>query len=460
MRRPFVIGIASLAALGGLLFGYDTGVISGALLFLKPKFHLGTMEQEWVVASLLLGAVIGAAGAGRLVEALGRRATLIVCGASYVGAAIFLAFSTGYEWLLIGRVWLGLAVGAASMVVPLYLGEIAPPNVRGAIVTFNQLAITAGIFIAYLVDFGLSGVPDGWRWMFALGAVPGIVLFLGMLIAPESPRWLVGKRRSDEARRLIERTRPPELVDAELAEIEEVVQQERNWRQLFAPWVRPAMIVAIMLGIFQQITGINTVIYYAPTTFQSVGLGPAAAIGATASVGFLNLLTTIVAILLVDRVGRRPLLLVGITGMALSLVLLGLAHVVPPMQEYLAWFTIAGVMLFVIFFAFSLGPIFWLMAAEIIPLSVRGAGMAIATVIQWAANLLVSATFLTMQNALTPQGGFWLLGFVCVCALVFCYFFVPETRGRSLEFIERALRRHPETIRMREALEEESARAA
>lgn len=449
-----VVGVALLAALGGLLFGYDTGVISGALLFLKPEFHLSALTEEWVVAALLVGTIVGAAAAGPLVDAIGRRWSLIICAVDYVAAAIFLAFSSSYPWLIVGRVWLGLAVGAASMIVPLYLGELAPPRVRGGVVTLNQLAITVGIFIAYLVDFGFSGVPAGWRWMFALGAVPGAVLFAGMLLAPESPRWLVSRGREEDARRVVERTRSPEEVDQELAEIRDVAKQGRGWSNLLAPWARAALIVGVMLGIFQQITGINTVIYYAPTTFQAVGLGPATAIGATAGVGLMNVLTTVLAIMLVDRMGRRPLLLIGIAGMALALLVLGLGHVVPGIAPAnTAWVTIGGVLAYVIFFAFGLGPCFWLLQAEIFPLSVRGAGMSVATLVQWAANLLVSATFLTMQTALTPQGGFWLLGVVCLVALGFCYRFVPETRGRSLELIERRLRRS-ESLNMRQAVSE------
>ncbi|MBO0681590.1 MAG: sugar porter family MFS transporter, partial [Candidatus Dormibacteraeota bacterium] len=265
-----VVGVALLAALGGLLFGYDTGVISGALLFLKPEFHLSALTEEWVVAALLAGTIVGAAAAGPLVDAIGRRWSLIVCAVDYVAAAIFLALSTSYPWLIVGRVWLGLAVGAASMIVPLYLGELAPPRVRGGVVTLNQLAITVGIFVAYLVDFGFSGVPAGWRWMFALGAVPGAVLFAAMLLAPESPRWLVSRGREEDARRVVERMRSPEEVDQELAEIREVANEGRGWSNLLAPWARAALIVGVMLGIFQQITGINTVIYYAPTTFQAV----------------------------------------------------------------------------------------------------------------------------------------------------------------------------------------------
>ena len=450
----FVAVVAALAALGGLLFGYDTGVVSGALLFLTPTYHLSTVQQEWVVSALLVGTIVGAGLAGKLVDAIGRRPALMLCGVNYFLAALFLALAMSYPWLIIGRLWLGLAVGAASMIVPLYLGEIAPPHARGGIVTFNQFAITVGIFVAYLVDFGFSGIGAGWRWMFGLAAIPGAVLFLGMLFVPETPRWLVSKGRLEEARRVIERTRPAEVVDAELGEIQEVVRAEGGWRQLLARWVRPALIVGVGLGILQQITGINTVIYYAPTTFKSLGLGPAAAIGATAAVGFVNVVATVVAIYLVDRVGRRPLLIAGIAGMCLSLVVMGMGYAVPGLEPGLTpGITLACVFAYVAFFAFSLGPGFWLIMAEVFPLKVRGQGMAVATLVQWAANLLVSALFLTMQQTITPQGGFWLLAFVCLCAVGFAYVFVPETKGRSLEFLERALRRSS-TLNMRKAVEE------
>ena len=451
----FVVGVAALAALGGLLFGYDTGVVSGALLFLKPQFNLSTVQQEWVVSALLVGTIIGAGAAGPAVQRLGRRWVLIACGVNYFGAAIFLAFASSFPWLIGGRFWLGLAVGAASMVVPLYLSEIAPPRVRGGIVTLNQLAITSGILIAYLIDFGFAHVGEGWRWMFGLAAIPGLVLFVGMLFLPETPRWLVSKGRVQEARGVVGRTRPADVVEHELGDIREMVKEEKGWSELLRPWLLPALIVGVGLGIIQQITGINTVIYYAPTTFQSVGLDPATAIGATASVGFVNVATTVFAIFAFDRIGRRPLLLIGVAGMCLSLIVLGLGHVVPGLQPAnTPWVTIGCILAYVIFFAFSLGPGFWLIQSEIFPLNVRGTAMALATLLQWCANLLVSATFLTMQNTLTPQGGFWLLAFVCLCSLGFCYVFVPETRGRSLEFIERALRRSG-TRNLRDAIRAE-----
>src|SRR5947208_577318 len=239
----FVAVVAALAALGGLLFGYDTGVVSGALLFLTPTYHLSTVQQEWVVSALLVGTIIGAGAAGRLVDAIGRRPSLLICGLNYFLAALFLALAISYPWLIIGRLWLGLAVGAASMIVPLYIGEIAPPHARGAIVTFNQLAITVGIFVGYLVDFGFSGVDAGWRWMLGLAAVPGAILFVALLLVPEPPRWLVSKGRLEEARRVVQRTRPPDAVEPELHEIQEVVQAEGGWGQLLARWVRPALIV-------------------------------------------------------------------------------------------------------------------------------------------------------------------------------------------------------------------------
>lgn len=457
----FVAGVASLAALGGLLFGYDTGVVSGALLFLTPQFHLSTAQQEWVVSALLVGTIIGAALAGPLVDRFGRRPALLACALNYLLAALCLAASLSFPWLIVTRLWLGLAVGAASMIVPLYLSEMAPPHARGGIVTLNQLAITVGILVAYVVDFAFAHAGGGgWRWMFGLGAIPGLVMFVGVLRLPETPRWLLRAGRWNEARRVVARTRPAGTVDTELGEIQEVLGHEKGWRELLRPWLLPALVVGVGLGILQQITGINTIIYYAPVTFQSVGLDPATAIGATASVGAVNVATTVAAIFALDRIGRRPLLLAGVAGMALSLTVLGLGRVLPGLQPAnTAWVTLGGILGFVLFFAFSLGPGFWLIQAEIFPLDVRGPAMSVATLVQWGANLLVASTFLTMQNTITPQGGFWLLAFVCLCALAFIYTFVPETRGRSLEFIERALRHSPsrnlrEAVRAREREEQ------
>src|SRR3954470_1214271 len=258
--NPFLFRLAAIAALGGLLFGYDTGVISGALLFIGPDLHASSFEQQAVVGALLLGAVLGAIIAGWASEALGRRRSTLIAGCIYTVGALLCAFAPTVGVLIAARFILGLAVGCASFVAPMYIAELAPKRIRGGMVSFNQLAIVTGILIAYIVNFALKGVPSEWRWMLGLGAIPGLVLAIGMVALPESPRWLVKRGREDEARDVLSRARDGERVDDEIGEIREVVQEEGNLRDILAAAVRPLLVVGLALAIFQQLIGINTVI--------------------------------------------------------------------------------------------------------------------------------------------------------------------------------------------------------
>lgn len=435
-RNRFVYVAASIAALNGLLFGFDTGIISGALLYIKQSFALSSTLQEFVVSGVLAGAVIGAAFGGTLADRLGRRHLILAAAVVFFLGALGMAFSPNVYWLIGARVGVGVAIGVASIVGPLYISEASPPNVRGALVSLNQLAITSGILVAYLVNYAFS-FDGGWRWMLGAGVVPAVVLGLGMIFMPESPRWLLKQGREQEARQVLNRTRAGSGIDKEIEEIRQVEQvEESGLGQLLRPWLRPALIVGFGLAIFQQVTGINTVIYYAPTIFKSTGFGSSASILATVGVGVVNVALTIVAILLVDKVGRRPLLLVGLTGMALSLGGLGLAFLLPGLSGYVGWIAVASLMLYVAFFAVGLGPVFWLLISEIYPLKVRGSAMSVATVGNWGSNLLVALTFLTLIQAVGSTATFWLCAGLSVGALIFTYFLVPETKGRSLEEIE------------------------
>jgi SP family galactose:H+ symporter-like MFS transporter len=346
----------------------------------------------------------------------------------------------------VGRTIVGIAIGVASFCAPLYISEVAPTGVRGSLVSLNQLAVTVGIVVSYLVDYALSSSGD-WRWMFGLAAIPATILGTGMLFMPDSARWLISRGLLDRARAVLERTRATTDVDAEIAETKKSVQrQSGEWAELLRPTIRPAVVVGIGLAIFQQVTGINTVIYYAPTIFEFAGLGSATvAILATVGVGIVNMLMTIVAIWLVDRVGRRRLLLVGVVGMVLSLGVLGLAFQLPNLSSSLGWIAVGSLMLYVGSFAVGLGPVFWLLISEIYPLKIRGFAMSIASIANWAANLVVALTFLTLIQALGRPGTFWLYGLVGIGAWFFAYFLVPETKGRSLEEIEAHWRagKHP-----------------
>ena len=441
-NRRFVYVVASVAALGGLLFGYDTGVISGALLFIKQDFDLNPFVEGFIVSSLLLGAMVGAGVSGALSDRLGRRTIILGAAIIFAIGAIGAGLSPSVWVLLVFRFVLGLGVGAASALVPSYISESAPTDVRGSLSSLFQLAITLGILIAYLVNGAFAAAED-WRWPIGLAFVPAAVLFVGMYFLPETPRWLVSKNREEEARQVLSRSRSEEEVDSEISEIREVEQEEEEqvgYGELFAPWVRPMIVVGIGLAVFQQFVGINTVIYYAPTIIKSTGLGSSASILSTIGIGIVNVVMTVVAILIVDRVGRKPLLIVGLVGMVISLLIIGGAFLVPGLSGIISWVTLAGLMLYVASFAVSFGPLLWVMLPEIFPVKARGAGTGLSSLSNWGANFIVAQAFLPLVALIGTTAVFWILAGICVLAGIFIYFVVPETRGRSLEEIESDLR--------------------
>jgi sugar porter (SP) family MFS transporter len=439
-----VIVAATVTALGGLLFGYDTGVVAGALLFVKNEFGgLSTIQQELVTSLLLVGAVIGALAAGKVADRIGRRPTVLITAVVFVVGVLLAAFTPDYPVLLIARLVIGLAVGSASMVVPLYIGEVAPPRIRGGLVSLNQLAITVGILTSYLVDFGLSPTKD-WRLMFGLAAIPAVILFTGTLFGHESPHWLVAHGRDDQARDVLRRVRDEGSIETEIGELRDLSRRRSSVAEVLTPGVRPALMVGVMLAIFQQITGINTVIYYAPTLLANAGFGNSSALLANVGVGLINVLMTVVALWLLDRSGRRPLLLWGTAGMAVGMFVTGFSFLAGPhLTGAPAVIAILGLLIYTGSFAIGLGPVFWLLIAEIYPLKVRGAAMSVATIANWASNFVVTISFLTLLNAVTGVGVFMLFGFLTVIALVYFWRKVPETKGRSLQQIERDLTSAP-----------------
>lgn len=442
-QSSFVYVAASFAALGGLLFGYDTGVISGAVIFIKKDFALTTFPQELVVSMVLLGATVGAFSGGKFADRYGRRITLIGTSIVFIAGAMICAFAPSLTMLVLGRVVVGLGIGLASTTVPVYISEVSPPEARGWQVSLFQFAITIGILGAYLVDYAFAK-SEAWRWMLGLAAVPGIMLGAGMMFLPESPRWLARYSHPESARAVLMRIRGTQDVEVELQEILGSLghsEERGRWSDLLHRNVRPALIVGVGLAIFQQITGINTVIYYAPTILQLAGLSSASvAILATAGIGLVNVVMTIVAMWLIDRVGRRPLLLTGITGMILSLGVLGFVFRSGAQNAAVVRLAVITLMAYVSFFAISLGPIFWLLIAEIFPLKIRGQGEGTSAGTNWVFNLLVSMTFLSLVERIGPAWTFWLYGLLAIAALVFCYYLVPETKGRRLEEIEASWR--------------------
>jgi len=439
--KVFIYVTAAVAALAGLLFGYDTGVISGAILFIKDQLHLSAALEEGIVSAVLLGAFLGALFSGAVTDRFGRRRVIIATAVLFAIGAVGAAMAQSVGVLIGFRLIIGVAIGVASYAAPLYISEVSPKEIRGALVSLNQLMITCGIVVSYLVDYMLAGA-QGWRWMFALGAIPAAILLVGMFALADSPRWLVSQDRIDEARKVLGKIHDEENVEGEIKKIMKTVsQKEGSLKELLAPWVRPALVVGIIIMFFQQATGINTIIYYAPTIFEFAGFeSHKVSILATLGVGIVNVAMTVVSIWLLDKIGRKPLLYIGLIGMAISLSALGIAFALPQLTEALKMIAVLSVVLYIASFAVSLGPIAWLIISEIFPLRIRGRGMSIATAANWGFNLLVASTFLTLTQTIGKAGTFWLFAALSVAGLLFCHFFVPETKGQSLEKIEEHLR--------------------
>ena len=436
--RSMVVLMAGVAALGGLLFGYDTSVISGAMLFLRTDFHLTDVQLEFAVGIALAGALLGAALAGYSADRWGRRVMLLGTGVGFGAFAVLSGLATGLVTFSIARFFVGVCIGMASLVTPLFLAEMSPAKIRGALVSLNQLAITIGISVAYFVDYELAA-SQNWRWMFITAIFPALILIIGMLFLPESPRWLARTGNHERALESFHRLGRGAEAEAELQDVERVLADEQEgFAMLLQPGFRMAMFVGIGLAIFQQITGINTIIYYSPEILRMSGYPSAkAAILAAGIIGVVNVLITVVSIFLVDRLGRRFLLLLGTAGMGVALMIVGLAF----HREATGQAVFFAVIAYIVFFAVGLGTVMWLVISEIYPTKIRGKAMSLATLSVWGANWVVAGTFLSLLHGVGPAGTFWIYAVICLVTFVFCYAFVPETKNKSLEDIERHWRR-------------------
>jgi sugar porter (SP) family MFS transporter len=426
--------------MGGLLFGYDTGVISGALLFLKNDFGLSANGQAVLTSIALIGAAAGSVFGGSLADRFGRRLVLLALAALFIFGSLLCAFAGALGTLVLARLIIGVCIGIVSFVAPLYIAEIAPPERRGALVSLNQLAITLGILGSYLVGCAFAN-SGAWRWMLGLGAVPGLVLALGMWGLPESPRWLMRRHREPEARLILVRAREASEVDLELSEIREDLAREGKepgWAVMLRSGMRRPLILGVGLAVLQQATGIGTVIYYAPTIFRSAGFPSAsAAILATTGIGVVNVALTVVSLRIIDRIGRRPLLLVSLLGMAISLIAAAIAFSYGNNSPLSRWLAVGSLTAYVGLFAVGLGPVFWLLIAEIFPLQIRGRAMGVATLIIWVVNILGALTFFKLLEALGTSLTFLSYALLTVLGWIFVYRRMPETKGLTLEQIER-----------------------
>jgi SP family galactose:H+ symporter-like MFS transporter len=443
-RKGLIITIATIAATGGLLFGFDTGVISGALNFLRDGWNLTAGQLEIVTTAVLIGAVFGAASSGRITDILGRKKVIIFTAVLFALGAIGTGLAPSISLLITGRIIIGIAIGIASFSVPLYISEISPTRNRGALVSLNQLRITIGILISYISDYLIADDMnlESWRWMFLVGFIPALILFIGMFFLPRTPRWLISKGYDEEGLDVLRKVEDPDLVDETFNKMKEEIQlnarSKVSWSEIFKPWLRTALFIGIGIMFFQQFTGINTIIYYSPVIFKMAGfVSNTESILPAVIVGAVNVTFTFVAIALLDKVGRRPIFFVGLGGMIIALGALGLSFFFQDaLGDSIKIFTVTSMLVYIMFFAVSLGPLGWLIISEIYPLRNRGVGMSIGSLSNWLFNGVVAFTFLKLVNALSPAGAFWLYAALGIVGIIWGYYYLPETKGHTLEKIE------------------------
>ncbi len=433
--------IAVVASLGGLLAGFDMGVISGALPFIKGDWELSALAQGWIVSAAIVGSVIGAAANGVLADIFGRRKIIISTAVIFIIGSVLCGFAAEVWQLIAARIIVGIAVGMVTFVVPLYLSEISPQKIRGTLVSMFQLSLTAGILLSYLINGVFAHSDYTWRWMLGSGVLPAILLYIGISFLHDTPRWLLSKNREEEAKKVFQTLTPEEDAEARIQEIKDTLKQEKGGKPQgisFKKWMLTPVLIGVGLMFMQICTGINTIIYYTATIFNISGFAAATgAIYATIGIGVVNFLMTLVAIALVDRLGRKPLLYIGLSGMFIGLATLGGAfQYADVLGDNLKWFAVGSVVIYIASFACSLGPVVWIIVSEILPLKIRGLAMSICTVSNFGFNFMVVLSFLPLLEFAGEAYTFWFFAAITLISFFFVYFFVPETKGISLEKIE------------------------
>ena len=451
-KTGYLVTLCLISTLGGFLFGFDTAVISGTLTFVRSQFAMSALLEGWFVGSALLGCILGVSFAGILADRFGRKWTQILAAILLLVSAAGCMLSRGLTELILFRLVGGLGVGVVSILAPLYISEISLPHFRGRMVSLYQFAITIGILAAYwanarILELGQGMEPNGgglltwvlhsevWRGMFGSEAIPGLLYLILLLFIPESPRWLLARGWDWQARTVLERVMPLEAVEAELREVAGSLKQvEASWRQLLVPGLRYALFIGVSLALLSQFSGINAIIYYGPTIFESAGFEVGGALSGQVVIGIVNVLFTLVAIWKIDSLGRRKLLLFGCCGMFLAHLVIGLLFYTGHSQGLLLLVFLA---FFIAFFAFSYGPVIWTLIAEIYPTQVRGRAMSIATLALWTGTFVIGQTVPWLLETIKPHGTFWLFSLMILPAVYITWRLVPETQGRSLEEIER-----------------------
>ena len=445
-RRSRNFAIWFFGALGGILWGYDTGVISGALLFIPDDIPLSSIDKGLVVSGLLVGAMLGAGASGRLADTLGRRMLILVGGIVFVVGTLGSALAVNVTLLVVFRFVMGVGVGVISVVVPMYLSELAPKEIRGRLTSLMQLLVTVGIFLAYVVDYLFAEARD-WRLMIGIGVVPAVILAIGIYTQPESPRWLAGHRADGEAdakRVLVTLRGSEDAAREELAEIHQSIETERRNTEpvrlgaLTRGRLRPVFVVGMLLVFFQNFVGINTIIYYAPTLLTNVGFGDTGAILANVGIGAVNMLMTLPGMYLIDKAGRRPLLRWGALGMCAAMILLTVTNLIGLSPGPLPLgLTLLGIIVYIASFSISWGPVQWVLLPELFPLRVRAGAVGICVTFNWLFNMIVALLFPSLLDIFGAGWNFLFFAVMTALAYLFATRLLPETKGRSLEEIER-----------------------
>ena len=438
VNQAFIRRVSFIAGLGGILYGFDTGVIAAALIYVRDSFHLSTVMQEVLVNAVLVGAMIGALVGGTIADRIGRRKTLVAGALLFIAGSIIAPLASGFWVLFVARAILGVAVGFTSVTAPVYVSELAPPQSRGLLIGLYQFALTSGFALADLVGYWFAS-SQGWRWMFAFGLIPAVIFLFLVLTVPESPRWLFAQGRKSEADLVLKSYTDEAGARAFIDDIQVslAAKTERRWSALWSPAVRGSLWIAAGFMVLVPATGINAVLYYGPQIFLLAGVGSSKnAIFATLIVAVTNVLATVIGLALVDRWGRKPLLYLGIGGMTLALLALSGCFFRHTLTGHsLGIIATACLMFFITCYAFSIGPIAWILVSEVFPLRLRGRGVAASTLAFQISNIVVSLTFLSLLTSAGTSFTFVVYGTFCIVTLLFVRFVVPETKGRELESI-------------------------
>ncbi len=438
VNQAFIRRVSFIAGLGGILYGFDMGVIAAALIYVRDSFHLSTVMQEVLVIAVLIGVMVGALVGGAVADRIGRRKTLVWGAILFILGSILAPLSPNVYVLFVARALLGIAVGFTSVTAPVYVSELAPPQSRGMLIGLYQFALTSGIALADLVGYWFAA-SQGWRWMFAFGLLPAVLFLFMVLTVPESPRWLFAQNRLAEAESVL-KSYTDEAGARLLLEdirISLMTKMERRWSALWSPAVRGSLLIAAGFMVLIPATGINAILYYGPQIFSLAGIGSnKSAIFATLLVAITNVLATVIALVLVDRLGRKPLLYAGLGGMTVALFVLSFCfHQQAQLGPSLGRIATACLMFFITCYAFSIGPIAWIIVSEVFPLRIRGRGVAAATLSFGTSNFLISLTFLSLLKAAGTSLTLIMYGAFCILTLFFVRFVIPETKGRELESI-------------------------